>query len=42
MINKLWDFWEDLEEAAGGPIGIIMGFVLPLVGIGLSVWVLIR
>lgn len=36
MTEKLWDFVDDFLEAAGGPLGVLMGFVLPLVGIVLS------
>ena len=40
MTDKFWDFTEDLLDYSGAWIGVLMGFILPLIAIGLSVWVL--
>lgn len=42
MTDRIWNFVDDLLDASGGIIGVIMGFILPLVAMGLSIWVLTR
>lgn len=38
--DKMWDWVDDFLEASGGIIGVIMGFVAPLVSLGLAIWAL--
>jgi hypothetical protein len=33
---------DDFLEAAGGFVGVLMGFVLPLLAMGLAIWVLVH
>lgn len=37
-MNKVWDWFDDLLEAAGGFIGLLLGFGLPMVAMGLAVY----
>jgi hypothetical protein len=37
---RIWDWLDDFVEASGGVVGVLMGFVLPLIAMGLAIWVL--
>jgi hypothetical protein len=42
MNNRVWDWLDDLLEASGGWVGVILGFGLPLIAMGLATYSLVH